>query len=161
MITRVKQFLRPFKRDQRGAIFIEAILILPVITIFAAGVFEFGNILWQRHHMQVGVRDAARFISRSPSSGTVSCSENIARNIAFTGKPTFSGLSVPRIPGWPADSQAVTNALEFVDVSDPVTGVDRFAVIGRLQYEGSGWMSVLGLQTINIEYLHVQRRIGR
>lgn len=156
----VKKCLRRLGVEEKGAIFVEALIILPVMTIFAAGIMEFGNVLWQRHQMQTGVRDAARYMARCSQT---TCSEDIARAIAFVGQPSYQG-STKRIPNWPDEAnQSASDALEifFLDSEIVSPDVPRVAVRGRLNYEPSPWYGALGINLITLEYVHVQRNIGR
>ena len=82
-----------------GALLTEALIVVPVVTIFAVGILEFGNVFWQRHQVQVGVRDAARYWSRCRGTAPFNtCTQDIARNLAFYGNP--AGTGAPRVPGW-------------------------------------------------------------
>ena len=163
MICGLQHLWTAFRQDRRGAVFVETIIVLPVITIFAAGVFEFGNVLWQRHQIQVGVRDAARYLARCPADNT--CSEQVARNIAFFGKPAVGATEVPRVPNWPtaATTDAFETALAFVELAPDVTApeIRRIQVTGQLSYQASPWFGALGIEALTLEYTHVQRIIGR
>ena len=134
---------------------VEAILILPVITIFTAGVLEFGNVLWQRQQLQAGVRDAARYYARCRTSFNV-CSEAIARNIAFYATPSPGADTPERVPGWNDPSQ--------IEIYGPTpTAVPTTQIItvrGFNQYVPSPWFSALGVSNVTVEYVHEQRFIG-
>lgn len=153
-----------FRRDERGAVFVEGLIALPVITIFAAGIFELGNVLWQRNQLQVGIRDAARYVARcpDPNSGTSACDWETARAIAFYGKPavTVGANEFPRVPGWPG-SQTAAEAISFVYLDAPGDTVQRIRVTGTHNYPMSGWVGATGIPSITLEYSHVQRIIGR
>ena len=56
----IKQFLD----EERGVALTEAMIALPIITIFAVAILEFGSLFWQRHQLETGVRDTARYWSR-------------------------------------------------------------------------------------------------
>ncbi|MGC9370868.1 MAG: TadE/TadG family type IV pilus assembly protein [Paracoccaceae bacterium] len=153
---------RTFSGDERGSVLVEALLLLPVLTIFTIGVLEFGNVLWQRHQVQTGVRDAARYWSRcQPAHPSVSppfnswCSVSIAQNIAFYGTPDGSGP--PRVPGWtdPAD-------LTISPVPQPSNPgpTDVVTVTGTLEYNGSPLFGVLNISILEIEYSHSERYLG-
>lgn len=163
MIRCLAHLWKVFRQDRRGTVFVEAIIVLPVITIFAAGVFEFGNVLWQRHQIQVGVRDAARYLARCPADNT--CSQAVARNIAFFGKPVVGEAEVPRVPGWPgsATNADFETALSFVELGPDLTApeIRRIQATGQLTYLPSPWFGALGIGALSLEYSHIQRLIGR
>ncbi|WP_085641350.1 TadE/TadG family type IV pilus assembly protein [Marivita geojedonensis] len=138
--------------DEEGAILVEALIIIPVITIFTIGILEFGNILWQRHQLETGVRDAARYWSRCrPTFG--SCSTDIARNIAFYGTPVGGGRQ--RVPGW-------TSGLSIQPTSPPPTptSTDLVTVTGTHTYQGSPLFSALRIPLIDISYSFQTRYVG-
>lgn len=149
---------RTFCRDEGGSVLAEALLLLPVLTIFSIGVLEFGNVLWQRHQVQTGVRDAARYWSRcQPLTPAFQswCSVSIARNIAFYG--TRDGSGSPRVPGWtdPAD-------LTIEPASQPANPApsDLVTVTGTLDYRGSPLFGALNIPIVTIEYTHSERYLG-
>jgi len=148
------RYLFDFLRVETGAVFAEAIIVLPVITIFSVGILEFGNILWQRHQVQTGVRDAARYWSRCPENYTV-CSETVAQNIAFYGTPNPAADSPSRVPGW-----GQTPAADLV-ITGPDEDSDIITVVGRADYRASPLFNVLGLEApIEIEYYFQTRYFG-
>lgn len=129
-------------------------MLLPVITIFSVGMLEFGNVLWQRHQIQVGVRDAARYWSRCRPDFS-DCSLAKARNIAFYGNPAGSGSL--RVPGWHGAGD-----LSVSPVTPPgaPTVSDIVTVTGSNDYIGSPLFSVLELSVIEISYTHTERYLG-
>jgi Flp pilus assembly protein TadG len=153
--------LRRFVSREGGSLFIEALIVIPFVTVFAVGVLEFGNIFWQRHQMQVGVRDAARYWARCRDSiGGVDagCSETVARNIAFYGTPNVSA-SV-RVPGW-------TNAADLVLTPATAAGLvlnpdsdDLVVATGTHDYQASPLFGLLNLDTIAITVRHEERYFG-
>jgi len=83
-IIRFWRKVRSFAFGTEGALLTETLIVVPVITIFAVGILEFGNVFWQRHQVQVGVRDAARYWSRCRAAAPFNtCSPEIAQNLAF------------------------------------------------------------------------------
>lgn len=147
---------RTFSRDDSGSVLVEALMLLPVLTIFSIGVLEFGNVLWQRHQVQTGVRDAARYWSRCrPVFSLNRCSQSKAKNIAFYGNPEGNGS--PRVPGW-----TDLNDIEITPASPPgsPTPNDLVTVTGTLDYIGSPLFSVLNIPILTIEYTHSERYLG-
>ncbi len=82
------RFRHGFWSKDDGAVLTEALVAVPFITLFAAGVLEFGNIFWERMQIDAGLRDAGRYLSRCrPDSGTYdpTCNAATAKMIAFYG----------------------------------------------------------------------------
>jgi len=139
--------------DQHGVIFVEALLVLPILILLTFGILEFGNIMWQRQQVQVGVRDAARYWSRCRTD--VDTCNNIARNIAFYGTPDAG--SVPRVPSWDSASQLTIspNALPTTSADD-----DIVTVSGAVTYAGSPVFSRIFSNSITLNYAYEVRYIG-
>ena len=145
-----------FRDDQRGAILVEALVVLPVLIVLSFGLIEFGNILWQRMQLQVGVRDAARYWSRcSNVINGQTCSQDIARNIAFYGQPTVS--SYERVVGWDDASE-----LTITPETPPALGgpEDVITVTGRTVYQGSPLVGIVIDSALTMEYSYQMRFIG-
>ncbi|THD82451.1 pilus assembly protein [Aliigemmobacter aestuarii] len=154
MGKRLKTRLARFLIACEGAVLIETLLAVPVATVFAAGVLEFGNVFWQRQQMQVGVRDAARYWSRCrPDFGA--CSIDIARNIAFYGNPAGTGNL--RVPGW---SDAADLAITPATPPGAPVATDLVRVTGTLDYLGSPLFRLVTSGGISVTYVHEQRYIG-
>lgn len=145
---------RTFWKDDEGTILAEALLVIPVITIFAVGILEFGNVFWQRHLMEVGVRDAARYWSRCDPS-FAPCSLTIAENIALYGNPEGSGSL--RVPNW--EGEGAVTILPAVPVSSPLAG-DTVVVSGTMDYAPSPLFGFLRIVTVPITYTHQERYYG-
>jgi Flp pilus assembly protein TadG len=164
----IAHLLSRFISSTRGAILVEALIVVPVVTIFAVGLLEFGNVFWQRQQMQAGVRDAARYMSRcnlSPTfqTGTTpSCSLDIARNIAFYGAPSATGRFL-RVPNW-KDADDLTffyhdRATNTSSAAAPTAPDSRDLVVvqGKLDYAGSPLIQMLQIEPIRITYQYMQR----
>jgi hypothetical protein len=147
---------RLFWNDDEGTILAEALIVIPLVTIFAVGILEFGNVFWQRHLLEVGVRDAARYWARCRPD-FMSCSVATARNIAFYGIPNPSGPTALRVPNWSGD-----DALTFSDETPPTnpTSTDTVIVTGTMSYSPSPLFGLLGFDGVEISYSHEQRYYG-
>ena len=147
---------RLFWKDDDGTILVEALIVIPVVTIFAAGILEFGNVFWQRHLLEVGVRDAARYWSRCNPSFS-SCSLATARNIALYGNPMGTGNL--RVPNWrPEDANAIS-ILPLVPVANP-SRIHTVVVKGTMPYAPSPVFGFLEIDSIAISYSHEERYYG-
>ncbi|HEX9859438.1 MAG TPA: TadE/TadG family type IV pilus assembly protein [Paracoccaceae bacterium] len=132
----------------------ETLIVLPIVTLFAIAVLEFGSVFWQRQQLQTGVRDAARYWSRCRPDFS-NCSLTIARNIAFYGNPSGSGSL--RVPNWNDASE-----LDVTPATPPGApeATDLVTVTGTLVYEGSPLIGKLSIPVMTITYQHTERYIG-
>ena len=129
--------LHRFIKNESGAVLVETIIVVPVLTILTFGILEFGNMMWQRQQLQVGVRDAARYWSRCKGNTNFagsSCTEARARNIAFYGNP--SGTGPLRVPGWDTAAELVIQPAE-ADLPAEPGATDIVTVQGSFTYQGS------------------------
>lgn len=153
---------RLFWRDDEGSILAEAMLVIPVVTIFAVGILEFGNVFWQRHLLEVGVRDAARYWARCrPLSGSeefMHCSQTIARNIAIYGNPAGTGNF--RVPNWQDGAGSVTIEPAEADIPSQPTPTDVVIVKGTMTYAPSPLFRFLRTGNVAISYTHMERYYG-
>lgn len=145
-----------------GTILTEALIVVPFVTIFAVGILEFGNVFWQRHLLEVGVRDAARYWTRcrptlSTGQNFMPCTIETARNIAFYGKPTAVASDYLRVPGWYGDaSLTITPAVPPASPSAD----DTVVVYGEVTYAASPLVGMLRLGDVKISFSHEQRYLG-
>ncbi|MFD1196048.1 TadE/TadG family type IV pilus assembly protein [Seohaeicola saemankumensis] len=156
------QRLRTFVSGTEGALFTETLIVVPVVTIFAVGILEFGNVFWQRSQVQVGVRDAARYMARCRAIAPYNtCTQDIARNLAFYGNP--AGTGTPRVPGWDGVAPDDTSLVELEFFNLPTTAIptpEIITVTGRHQYTGSPLFGLLQIDAFTFTYTHNQRYMG-
>lgn len=147
-------------RDQEGAVLVETLIAMPVLLILTFGILEFGNLMWQRQQLQIGVRDAARYWSRCRSdfgpSASSSCSAQTARLIAFTGHPDGGNV---RVPGWD-ETDELTLQPDFADLTGVPDFDDIVIVEGTVTYQGSPVFSALFRDSIEISYWATMRYYG-
>ncbi|ARO27414.1 pilus assembly protein TadE [Rhizobium sp. S9] len=141
-------------RREEGAVLAEALLAIPFVTLFAAGILEFGSVFWQRMQIDAGLRDAGRYLSRCrPLSGTYvpTCNQATAKTIAFYGTQTPAAGAQPRVPGWndPAD----------ITISAPDADGNITISTAHL-YQSSPVFGFLGIDAITISSFHEERYIG-
>lgn len=147
-----------FSKDQEGVVLVEALIALPVLLLLTLGILEFGNMMWQRQQLQVGVRDAARYWSRCRpvADGVIymPCTRAKAINIAVFGNPDGNGS--PRVPGW-------TTAGVTVEPATPSTvpsATDLVTVTGTATYQGSPFYSAVLGSSIQMGYWTTMRYVG-
>ena len=114
-LRRLTRFSR-FRAEERGAVLAETLIVVPFVTLFSVGILEFGNMFWQKHNIETGLRDAARFVARcqrtTTATFTAGCrtatvpaetvpGETVARRIAYRGSSDPS-VTTLRVPGWTA-----------------------------------------------------------
>ncbi len=154
---RIVSLFSRFRTSERGAILVETLIMVPVVTIFSVGLLEFGVMFWERQQMQAGVRDAVRYWSRCSSTAATAgaCSITKARNIAFYGTP--DGGTALRVPNWyrPED-------LTLTPLNPPPlpADTDLAQANGRLLYSGSPLFSLLDLNAVTIRYDYSMRFMG-
>lgn len=158
MRTKRNIFRRFFIREE-GSILIESLLAIPLVTIFSAGILEYGNVLWQRQQVQAGVRDAARYWSRcrpvANGNPYMPCDATIARNIAFYGNPTGTGAL--RVPNW----NTAAGLLIFPATPPTVTTSDDKAIVtGIATYNASPVFHLLQIDPITMQYQFEMRYVG-
>ena len=159
MMMALRNFVRQglglgFWSRQEGAVLTEALVVVPFVTLFAAGFLEFGNIFWERMQIDAGLRDAGRYLSRCrPASGTYepTCNQVTAKTIAFYGTQTPAADAKPRVPGWkdPAD---ITIAAPDADGNITISSAHL--------YQTSPLFGWLGIDAITINSSHEERYIG-
>lgn len=143
-----------WSRDD-GAVLVEALVAVPFVTIFAAGILEFGNIFWERMQIDAGLRDAGRYLSRCrPTTPTYTsyCSQATAKTIAFYGTQSPAGGAKLRVPGWGPDLSEITVT--------PVSADGTITIATAHPYETSPIFGWLGIGAITISSSHEERYIG-
>lgn len=154
------RILSRFRGDEYGSVFVEAIVVIPFIMFFAAGILEFGNMFWEKQQIETGLRDGARYLARchttSPSY-VPNCSEAMAKDIAVFGNP--DGTGGPRVPGWSPGEITVTTTTKTASGPPPVTAdVIRFET--DHSYQTSPLFAMLGLGSLKIVAYHEEPYIG-
>ena len=156
----LRSFLRrrvafAFWSKDDGAVIAEALIAVPFVTLFAVGILEFGNILWERMQIDAGLRDAGRYLSRCrPTSPTYTstCSESTAKTIAFYGTQSPAAGATLRVPGWGPTLADIT--------VNPVGADGTFTIETAHLYETSPLFGWLGIDAITISASHEERYMG-
>ncbi len=138
-----------------GAVLAEALVAVPFVTLFAVGILEFGNVMWERMQIDAGLRDAGRYLSRCrPTSPTytATCSEATAKTIAYYGTQTPAEGATLRVPEW---------GPELTDITvNPADTDGTFTIETAHQYEASPLFGWLGIDAITISVSHEERYMG-
>lgn len=143
------QLLRLRKENEGGAM-VEALLALPVLTMLAFGMLEFGSMFWQREQIETGLRDAARYMARCRHEADT-C-ETTARNLAYYG--SVAAQAQPRVPNW----LPVESPITFLETSGETQTVVTASTTHQLV--NSPLFGFLGIDEITITSWHDQRVIG-
>lgn len=125
--TKTGDLARGFAKNQRGAITVEFVAILPMLLAALAISYEFGRCLWAQQIVTKDVRDAARYLSRQQAPLTAGVKSQ-AQNLAQTGQTSGGTMHYP----WTAANQ--------VTVTDPYLtfSSSAFRVSGTVvQVEGN------------------------
>ncbi|QFI67790.1 hypothetical protein EKH55_2916 [Sinorhizobium alkalisoli] len=133
----------------------EALVAVPFVTLFAVGILEFGNLMWERMQIDAGLRDAGRYISRCrPTSPTytATCSEATAKTIAYYGTQTPATGAALRVPGWGPSLGDITVT--------PVSADGTITLATAHLYEASPLFGWLGIGAITISVSHEERYMG-
>jgi Flp pilus assembly protein TadG len=160
MITWPKRILGRFRRDERGAVLAEALLIVPFVTLFSVGILEFGNMFWEKEQVETGLRDAARYLGRCQPSNALSgyvsqCSQVVAQRIAYYGTSDPAATAL-RVPGWGPSGSAIV----FATVTRGAAGDKVIVASTSLAYSNSPLFGWLGLANITLQAYHEERYIG-
>jgi Flp pilus assembly protein TadG len=145
----IRKFLKCFFGNDRGVIMTEAILSLPILVLLAAGVLEFGSVLWQREQIVTGLRDSIRYLARCRHADAT-C-DTTARNIAYYGS---SAVGTLRVPGWNSTDSPITITRATLVAQDVVTASTTHTLLN------SPLFGILGIATITVTLDHQQRDIG-
>jgi Flp pilus assembly protein TadG len=144
-----------FWSREDGAVLAEALVAVPFVTLFAAGILEFGNIFWERMQIDAGLRDAGRYLSRcrpTTPTYTSSCTQATAKLIAFYGTQSPAANAALRVPGWGPNLADITVS--------PVNADGTITIQTAHVYETSPLFAWLGLDAITINSSHEERYMG-
>ncbi len=92
-IARPLRTISRLRSDRRGTAVLEMGIMAPTLLIIGLGVMEFGNLMYKRHLIENGIRDAARYIAGQPT-----CNTAAGAALATTG--TIDGSGAPRVANW-------------------------------------------------------------
>jgi Flp pilus assembly protein TadG len=142
-------------RNDDGSALVEATLVVPVLMVLALGVYEFSWYFYQQQLISTGLRDAARYVSRSADPGDATCNPSIwpaAQNLATTAQIASGGVA--RVGGWTAGMVTIT-------CEQPVAGINVVNVSTNFAEPSLGFFGFLGLAAPSISVFHRERTIGQ
>jgi hypothetical protein len=160
------------KLDERGLALVEFAIVLPLLILILAGLFEFGRLIQHRHAIVKSVGDATRYLAHiSPESvqcpagggaGNIVNAEEMdrARNLVVYGS---TAAIPPEIVSYlaPGDISVVVDCLD--NSSGSYRGREELAVIrvlAQTEYQDFGWLDFIGLGPITFAVTHQQLHIG-
>lgn len=107
MRTGTHSILSRWRREEKGAVLVEFVVLLPFLLALLLGVVETGRGLFYHHHITNGVRDGLRYLARTPLTAT---DIDTAKTIALMGLPTaYADAATVDVP----DPWTPPNAAEF------------------------------------------------
>ena len=144
-----------FFRNKDGAAAAEAALILPVFLLTGLGAADFGNLLLQKHRVNIGLISGANYLARAEVPSAV---ESLAKNIAVTGSPTGE---TSRVKGWTAGDVTIT----YTTISNNgryrgQNNIQTATFSTEMDYDGFGLVSMITRRTVKIRVQHTERLTG-
>lgn len=149
-INFIQNELARLRDESDGGAMVEALMALPILTVLAFGMLEFGSMFWQREQIETGLRDAARYMARCRHESDT-C-EATARNLAYYG--SVGALANPRVPNWEPGDSPIT----FQEASGQTQTVVKATTTHQLV--NSPLFGFLGIDEITITSWHDQRVMG-
>ena len=119
--------------------------MVPIITLFAVAVLEFGIAFWERQQLQAGVRDAARYWSRCNTLSATAGSCSVPKATAIASRNGVLPVTLTVTPTEPPD---------------PPTSADIVTVTGSFTHSKSPMFVLLKLKPFVITYTYKMRFIG-
>lgn len=150
-----------------GTALIEATILVPVLLILVMGVFEFSYLFFQQQLIEIGIRDAARYLSRTSTPCDPSLIMN-AQNLATTG--SIDASTPPRVctngTCWDAGNVNISCATSTGAggpylLADGSFGMPQIITVSTSFLDPSlGLFGLLGLSPPYISFTHSERSIG-
>jgi Flp pilus assembly protein TadG len=160
------RLLNTLWHDTEGSALLEASILTPVLLVLFLGAFEFSWYFNRQQMVEVGVRDAARYLGvASPNPCSDSTLLTSAKNLATTGIVGSGGT--PRVPTWSTGDISIScttidnSALTYYC---PATTPNCYSVTVQTSFpnpsildSGLSFVSFLGLTTPNLAFSHTER----
>jgi Flp pilus assembly protein TadG len=160
-----KRLIASLWSDTEGSVLIEATVLVPVLFTLMYGLFEFSWYFQKQQLVEIGIRDAARYLARvnagnndgNPCNNTTSVAQ--AQNIAVTGV-TSGGTA--RVSGWTVGNVTIT-CPGFDNSGGSYSGASTiYLVTATTSFTDPafGFFGILGFSTPNLSASHTERSIG-
>lgn len=155
-------------RDRRGAALVEFTLLAPLLIGLMCGLGEFGAALRQYHVMEKGVRDAARFLSRSPAdapcpSASAGWPGAVAEAQTLALKGTTDNTKPPLLAGW-SDPATVSVTVSCADNGGSAWhGPPQLPIVtvtATAPYADLGMLEALGLTAPTLRVAHQELKVS-
>ena len=164
---------RALWRDSKGSVLVEATVLAPLLFALILGVFEFSWIFFQQQLIEIGVRDAARYMARIPITSTATppdtnpCDQTDASGTSFTtyaGNIALYGTTssgTQRVTGWtgPVTITCPTTDNSAGTYADATT-IYTITATTSFTDPTLGFLGFLGLGAPSISVTHNERFIG-
>jgi TadE-like protein len=169
----IRRILTIIWGDQRGSALVEATLLTPVLLALVLGVFEFSWYFYHQQAIEIGLRDAARYIARIAASNDPTCSPGdwpSARYLATTGSVNTTNPN-RRLNGWDPgqvhlECKAKPNTGGFLggdgtNIYAIEASTGTIAATGSFSVPSFGLLGFLGVGPLTITVSHQERTFGR
>jgi len=151
------KWLTRFRKSQRGTSLVEFSIVLPLLFLLSAGIFEFGTLLYDFHLINTGIHDAARFLAHTNDPAS---SETAAAQLAVYGQV---GGSVKRVSWWKTTDIKFT-LTPVANANGAYRGPNPFYIVTvatTAKDPGVGFLNYLGLGgSITFTLQHEERVVG-
>jgi Flp pilus assembly protein TadG len=152
--------IQRFLGDERGAAILEATVVIPTILAFGLGALEFGNVFYNYHLIQTGVRDATRYLARVDDGCTTgSASQGYAKTIAVYGH-TDKSLGKKRVSWWDTDKVTIPTCAVSGVTGLRTASVKTVSVVANPTYADLGFLGYFNIGQMTITISHSERFIG-
>ena len=167
-MTDFVQRIKELPGERRGVAVIEFAIALPVLVILFAGGYELGRAIWQHQLVAIGVRDAARYLTRVSDPLAVQYVDR-ATNLVMRG--SFDAAAPMLLKDWQADPSLVqiqvskdtvdNSAGTFRGPDGGNADIDIVRVTANVQYRGTGLLAFIGMSGgIQYSLAHEERHFG-
>lgn len=147
-------------RCDRGDVFVEAAVALPIMIVIMAGLVDFGLAYSNLATAQKSLRNASRYLAVLPAEavcGSAALGLQRAKKLAVYGKQDITSLDNPLIRGWTADDITLNpvTCQEWPDDPPEIVWLEA-----DVKYRGLMWQVIGFSDSITLHASHQERWIG-
>jgi len=162
--------IRSLWRDRDGSVLVESALVVPVMFSLVFGAFEFSWFFYKQQLIEIGVRDAARYLARIPltTSGATPCTQTdpatgttyntYAQHIAAYGNT--GGTGTARVSGWSGPTITCSTTSNSSGTYADASTIYTIVATTSFADPALGFFGMLGLSVPSIASTHKERFIG-